>query len=337
VKGTGLYGVHGISENYDNAAGAGGYFESYNHGVHGVATDWTGYYTDEFGNYTYKDIAPGDYIGGYFRGYVNYNDQTPGGTGVNATGGKTGVEAAGEIYGVKGTASKGFYYYPDGGESAPDAAGVTGIGQMEAFGVYGEAETTAGVYGKGPTGVNGSGTGYDFYASGEGTDYGAFTGAHDALLSDGSGILKPGMVVSLTGEVEKQVTKSGDVSLSSTLPTVKLSEKVNDKAVFGVFVTKRTLEKEHWYSESASSVAIVNALGEGRVWVCDANGDIEAGDYITTSDVAGYGQKQGDDLLHNYTLAKATETIDWSKVSETATINGKQVKVFLLAVVYVSG
>ena len=36
------------------------------------------------------------------------------------------------------------------------------------------------------------------------------------------------------------------------------------------------------------------------------NGNIENGDYITTSDIAGYGMKQDDDILHNYTVAKAT-------------------------------
>ena len=30
-------------------------------------------------------------------------------------------------------------------------------------------------------------------------------------------------------------------------------------------------------------VGTVNALGEGRVWVSNSNGEIEAGDYLTTS------------------------------------------------------
>ena len=67
------------------------------------------------------------------------------------------------------------------------------------------------------------------------------------------------------------------------------------------------------------------------------NGDIEAGDYITTSDIPGYGQLQEDDLLHSYTLGKATETVDWDTVTETIELDGISYKVYLIAVVYTSG
>lgn len=79
------------------------------------------------------------------------------------------------------------------------------------------------------------------------------------------------------------------------------------------------------------------ALGEGRVWVSNINGDIEVGDYVTTSTLPGYGQRQDESQLNNYTLAKATETVDWDSVTETVTINGQEYKVYLLAVVYTSG
>ena len=57
----------------------------------------------------------------------------------------------------------------------------------------------------------------------------------------------------------------------------------------------------------------INALGEGAINVCSANGNIEAGDYICSSHVPGKGMKQDDDLLHSYTVAKALESVDWSK------------------------
>jgi hypothetical protein len=50
----------------------------------------------------------------------------------------------------------------------------------------------------------------------------------------------------------------------------------------------------------------VNGLGEGAVWVTDVAGPIENGDYICSSVVPGYGRRQDDDVLHNYTVAKAT-------------------------------
>jgi hypothetical protein len=80
---------------------------------------------------------------------------------------------------------------------------------------------------------------------------------------------------------------------------IELSRKKKDKRVFGVMgsPTRYTPRVER---------LIVNSLGEGGIWVSNSNGNIENGDYITSSDHLGYGEKQDDDLLHNYTVAKAT-------------------------------
>jgi hypothetical protein len=98
------------------------------------------------------------------------------------------------------------------------------------------------------------------------------------------------------------------------------------------------LPENHWYEKkSGERFGAINALGEGRVWVSNFNGDIHAGDYITTSVVPGYGQLQDDDLLHSYTLGKATETVDWSSLKDTIEFNGHTYKIYLIAVVYTSG
>jgi hypothetical protein len=73
------------------------------------------------------------------------------------------------------------------------------------------------------------------------------------------------------------------------------------------------------------------------VWVSNVSGNIQVGDYITTSPVPGYGQLQGDDLLHSYTLGKAIENVDWGAAVETIEFNGQTYKVYLIAVVYTSG
>jgi hypothetical protein len=57
-------------------------------------------------------------------------------------------------------------------------------------------------------------------------------------------------------------------------------------------------------------VLIVNSVGEGGIWVCNSDGNIENGDYITSSDYLVYGEKQDNDLLHNYVVAKATMNCD---------------------------
>jgi hypothetical protein len=187
------------------------------------------------------------------------------------------------------------------------------------------------------TGVFAAGSFVDFYAGGPGANYGPFTGSHEVVLTkDFPKDAKAGLIVSVTGNVKKRHKEDGSISISSTMPEVKLAAKENDKAVFGAFIVESSLPDKHWLEENGR-YATVNALGEGRVYVTDINGNIEAGDYITTSVVPGYGQKQDDDLLHNYTLGKATENVNWSNVTETIIIDGKEYKVYLIAVVYTSG
>jgi hypothetical protein len=206
-------------------------------------------------------------------------------------------------------------------------------GYFEAYGSYGR-----GVHGYGGQyGVYAVGTQFDFYAANAG--YGPFTGAHEVKFAENvqEGIV-PGMIVSVTGETAARSNEEGKISLSSTLPTVTVSTKAMDKTVFGVIVSEGPLPKDHWYeAQQGESFGVVNAVGEGRVWVTDINGEIQAGDYITTSPVPGYGQMQNDDLLHSYTLGKAIETIDWGQVTDTVQHEGKTYKRYLMAVVYASG
>ncbi len=43
----------------------------------------------------------------------------------------------------------------------------------------------------------------------------------------------------------------------------------------------------------------------------NSNNNIENGDYIQSSNYLGYGEKQDDDILHNYTVAMATMSCDF--------------------------
>jgi hypothetical protein len=51
---------------------------------------------------------------------------------------------------------------------------------------------------------------------------------------------------------------------------------------------------------------IVNSVGEGGIWVVNTIGNIENGDYLQTSNELGNAEKQDDDILHNFTIGKAT-------------------------------
>jgi len=64
--------------------------------------------------------------------------------------------------------------------------------------------------------------------------------------------------------------------------------------------------------ELGDNRVIVNSLGEGAIWVANTNGNLVSGDYITTSNIAGYGQKQESEFLANYTVAKITMDCDFN-------------------------
>jgi len=256
-----------------------------------------------------------------------------------------GINIPGNNYGVLGDDQYGVY----GSASGADGIGVYGMalysGSAMNYGGYFEA---SGIYGYGVfgiahgingIGVVGSGGNIDFYAAGSGLNYMPFTGAHEVILSNEiSENIKTGMIVSVTGQAKIREDRDGIISISSTLPTVRLSGRPNDKAVFGVYVKESSLPEGHWYEKrEGEKFGIVNALGEGRVWVTNMNGDIEVGDYITTSSVPGYGQRQEDDVLHSYTLGKAIEDVDWDYVAETIDFMGQKLKIYLVAVVYTSG
>jgi hypothetical protein len=89
------------------------------------------------------------------------------------------------------------------------------------------------------------------------------------------------------------------ITIEDAVFMVQLSRTKKDKRVAGVLGMASRFN-------SRPERLIINSVGEGGIWVCNSNGNIENGDYITSSDYLGYGEKQDDDLLHNYTVAKAT-------------------------------
>jgi hypothetical protein len=93
------------------------------------------------------------------------------------------------------------------------------------------------------------------------------------------------------------IDKDG-ITIEDAIPIVQLCRVKKDKRVYGVLgsPTRNTNNKNR---------LIVNSIGEGAICVCNTNGNIENGDYIQSSELLGYGERQDDDLLHNYTVAKA--------------------------------
>lgn len=160
-----------------------------------------------------------------------------------------------------------------------------------------------------------------------------FTGQHKAKPKEDSlynNLNKyVGRIVSSTGEICSLVDISGGKSIPKTgkegidineaIPVIELCDLNNDPKCCGV-ITAETDENnngEKYFTQGAFTSVIhapeedrrltINQVGEGAIWVCNVNGNIQNGDFITTCDIGegGYGAKQADDLLHNYTCAKA--------------------------------
>lgn len=164
---------------------------------------------------------------------------------------------------------------------------------------------------------------WDFYASGAGINYGPFTGGHDGLFSKSDNIVQGDILIDYALVAKK--------NLSNTIFHNKISTVTNTRNVVGVLVSRSTLTEENCPAAISSinddskkvlpdnfdelckkyDYITFNAVGEGQVNVCKDGGNIDAGDYITTSNRPGKGMKQSDDLYHNYTVAKARESVVW--------------------------
>ena len=155
----------------------------------------------------------------------------------------------------------------------------------------------------------------------------SFTGQHICVPSEP---MTQGLVVSanknkyfnLNGVL---TTGVGAIRSSESIPMVSLSNVANDRSVFGVVdgiesgistIRKNVVGPIMVTSEKemGDNRVIVNSIGEGAIQVVDTNGPLVSGDYMTTSNITGYAQKQDSEFLANYTVAKITMDCDFNPV-----------------------
>ena len=158
-----------------------------------------------------------------------------------------------------------------------------------------------------------------------GSTYSGFAGAGDGAMNIADGYLPfTGCHVAL---VEKtRLLELGDIvcdnkvifkiDVSNTITEVVPSSRVEDKSVIGVYSgdgseqSSLDISKKTWYNLTQKfNIIHINSVGEGMLNVCGENGDLEAGDLITTSSTLGKGMKQDDDIIRNYTVAKVRENV----------------------------
>jgi hypothetical protein len=134
-------------------------------------------------------------------------------------------------------------------------------------------------------------------------------------------------------EVGEDLTGKAGSALIMNSGKVFLSTNPKDKRVIG-FLEKIFSGVSSLDSTQHDNLASVIGIGDSKHWkevvvsdvsgnkisttytptigganVCNENGNIEVGDFLTTSSKPGYFMKQTDDLVHNYTAARCMEDI----------------------------
>jgi hypothetical protein len=167
------------------------------------------------------------------------------------------------------------------------------------------------------------------YCENNGTAQMNFTGQHRTFLKDiptCKADAYQGLIASANNDKYIRMdncveTGSNAININETLPVVSLSNVAYDRTCFGVISTTEDPERRVdsygtfnsvFDKELGDTRVYINSVGEGAVWVVNTNDNIQSGDYITTSNIAGYGMKQDDDAVHNYTVAKATMDCDFN-------------------------
>jgi hypothetical protein len=151
-----------------------------------------------------------------------------------------------------------------------------------------------------------------------------FTGQHRNIVNKNIDESYVGLIVSSTGHYIN-VDNSLKPSINESLPVCNITNIDNDIKVFGVISDKEDSDDNRSVGDGClKTIKIktnkneqrlhINSVGEGSLWVCNKNGNIQNGDYVSSSSVSGYGQKQilQEGTLKNYTVAKITCDCDFS-------------------------
>jgi len=178
-----------------------------------------------------------------------------------------------------------------------------------------------------------------------------FTGKHRCTTMHNVDMLKQyiGRIVVATGYY-KGLDGSHGITYDEAIPYVKLCTMRSDKRVFGVIsgveddsgrrVFKLGNLQFHTQKKTlCDRKVIVNAHGEGAVWICSIGGSLRNGDLVMSSEICGFGMRQPDDVVRSYTVAKITCDCDFDVMSSVYTCRyfswkGKLYKKALVGCVY---
>ena len=143
-----------------------------------------------------------------------------------------------------------------------------------------------------------------------------FTGQHRCIMNNSIDLSSIGLIVET---ISRYINLDNDIkpTINDSLPICKIVNNEYSPLVFGVISNKEDNEREYaagnfitpYEKTNINEKRIfINSVGEGAIWICNKNGILNNGDYITSSIVTGYGMKQTQNIgiLSNFTVAKIT-------------------------------
>ena len=157
-----------------------------------------------------------------------------------------------------------------------------------------------------------------------------FTGKHSYLVPLNLGQSPMGKLFE-QGDLYKQV------DVNNAIFYAKISTKARNRLAIGAFSQREKLAhdreqalagislSEENHLRKTHTAGFINALGEGLLWVCSVSGNIEAGQWLCSSNKSGHAMLQTHETtgeyepyFTDYTVAKSSVSVDWSQEPDTS-------------------
>ena len=138
--------------------------------------------------------------------------------------------------------------------------------------------------------------------------YNAFTGSHYARTDE---TIERGMLVSLTGKNGRLEDKAD----SEIIYGITKSRIANDPGVLGAYLARQNPTRTD--RSDTMNPYLVEAVGNGEMWVIDTGRDLVAGDYLISSGVEGHAMVDPKTFAISYIVARVGEPINWRDVKTT--------------------
>lgn len=163
------------------------------------------------------------------------------------------------------------------------------------------------------------GGGYAVYAQAGGI--GPFTGQHDGFILKDADLVIGDILVDV-----KVIARGG---IDDTVTEVDVSNAYRQKGAIGIVSRRSPLDpgivlaalrrSDNEKTDEPTPIMrllaerydllTINSVGEGQVNVCGRGGNIQKGDLLVTSSMRGKAERQGDEVVYSFTVAKAREDV----------------------------